>query len=63
MQYQFKFRDVILYTPLQKPRQKEEGAVRLVLAHRLTVVCQPVRVDTSRDAAAIAAYVRHMSEA
>ena len=27
-----------------------------VLANRITVVCQPVRVDTGRDVAVVAAY-------
>jgi len=44
-------------------REVKTGAVNSVLANRITVVSQPVRVDTGRDAAAIAAYVRHTSEA
>ena len=60
-QYQLKIQlAIILFiftSETVRNREVKTGAVNSVLAKRNTVVYQPIRVDTSRDAAAIAAYV------
>ena len=40
---------------VNREKERNKGAVNSVLANRITVVCQPVRVDTGRDVAVVAA--------
>ena len=40
---------------VNREKERNKGAVNSVLANRITVVCQPVRVDTGRDVAVGAA--------
>jgi hypothetical protein len=55
--HQFYFRRLSV-TPIPEKRKREKKEkdrdVDSVLAYRITVVCQPVRVDTGRDAFAVA---------
>ena len=58
-QYQFKFGWPFFcsFSTSETVRNREvkTGAVNSVLANRITVVCQPVRVDIGRDVAVVAA--------